>query len=74
MERNITLRLDDAVLQQARHIAVEQRTSLSAWVAELIRREVSRETNAETVRDEALAALEEGFSLGSAPETHSQRS
>lgn len=39
---NITLKLPDALCREARHRAVDESKSLSAWVADLVAREVSR--------------------------------
>ena len=39
---NVTLKLDDEVLQEARHRAVDQRLSLSAWMTKLLERELQR--------------------------------
>lgn len=37
---NVTLKLDDDVVQQARHRAVDQHLSLSAWMAKLLEKEL----------------------------------
>jgi len=37
---NVTLKIDDNVLRQARHRAIDQDLSLSAWTAKLIEREL----------------------------------
>ena len=36
MTKNITLRMDEDVLRKAKHLAVEENKSLSAWIAELV--------------------------------------
>ena len=63
MQRNVTLKLDDSVLKQARKAAVDEDLSLSAWVAELIRDNLSRQDQERAVRDAALARMERGFAL-----------
>jgi hypothetical protein len=38
---NVTLKLDDALCRAARHRAVDAGVSLSGWVAEILKRELS---------------------------------
>ena len=42
---NVTLKLPDDLCRQARHYAVDEDKSLSAWVADLLSREVSMRQN-----------------------------
>ena len=37
---NVTLKIPDELCKEARHLAVDESKSLSAWVAELLAREV----------------------------------
>jgi len=39
--KNITLKLNDAVLDRVRHVAVDEHTSVSAWVQSIITRELA---------------------------------
>ncbi len=61
---NVTLKLPDELCKAARHRAVDESKSLSAWTAELIKREldpgVIREqmTLAEMLGDSATAAID----------------
>ncbi len=64
MQKNVTLSLDETVLIKAKHIAVEQRKSLSQWVADLIKNTVSRESDFEKARKRALKRLKHPFDLG----------
>lgn len=41
-DMNVTLKLPDEVCRKARHIAVDEATSLSRWVASLIEEEIAR--------------------------------
>lgn len=63
MQSNITLKLDDALLKQARKLAVEEDASLSAWVAGLIVENLRQRGDYQAARARALARLERGFSL-----------
>ena len=67
MSKNITLRLDDAVLRKARHAAVEQDQSLSEWVAGLVTRATSETDRNQSARTSALHRMRKGFHLGGTP-------
>jgi hypothetical protein len=74
VSKNVTLRLDEAVLRKARHAAVEQDQSLSEWVGDLIIRTTSDAERKQSARTSALQRIREGFHLGGTPlsreETH----
>ncbi len=63
MESNVTLKLDDALLKQARKTAVDEDTSLSAWVANLIVENLRKQDGRRAARRKALAALAAKFEL-----------
>ncbi len=67
MSRNITLRLDEVILRQARQTAVEVGQSLSQWVATLIARAVSKKSNFALAKRRALQKIDSGLHLGGAP-------
>ncbi len=67
MTKNITLRLDEHILQKARYKAVQYHKSLSQWVVDLISAEVLGKDGYERARTRALARLEKGFHLGGKP-------
>jgi hypothetical protein len=77
MRKNITLRLDEAILKEARHRAVGADQSLSQWVTGLITREVGKEEAYERARRRALNHMEKGLPLGGKPiprdELHERR-
>lgn len=52
---NVTLKLPDDLVRKARHHAVEEDKSLSAWMADLVRRELN---NAELKTDEPKSLYE----------------
>jgi hypothetical protein len=43
---NVTLKISDALCRRARHRAVDESKSLSAWVASLLERELNRSSGA----------------------------
>jgi predicted transcriptional regulator len=65
MQRNITLTLDDDLIQKARVLATRRNRSLSA----LLREELSRLVDEahETAKRAALERLERGSHLGGSP-------
>ena len=72
--KNITLKLDDAVLDRVRHVAVDKHMSVSAWVQNMINREIDVQDLYEQDRKGALMVLKDGLPLGGTPlareETH----
>jgi hypothetical protein len=80
MASNVTLRMDEDLLREVKHRAVDDRMSVSAWVAALLRRTVGGGTPvgwadapaASNVRKRALDRLEKGWSLGGRPLTREQ--
>lgn len=63
MQTNVTLKMDAAILKEARKAAVDENTSLSAWVARLIVEQVRKRDLRRAARTRALQALESGFDL-----------
>lgn len=72
MAKNVTLRLDDAVLRKARHMAVEQDRSLSQWMADLITQTVTDSDRFAGARKRALRHLDSPLRLGGKPLTREQ--
>jgi hypothetical protein len=66
MKQNITLALDKQVLKRARAYAGRRGTSVSAMLAEELRRMVEAEAAYETGKARALAQLSAPFRLGGA--------
>jgi hypothetical protein len=52
MTKNITLRMDEELLRKAKHIAVEHDLSVSAWIADLVRRASESEADAERKKEQ----------------------
>lgn len=70
--KNITLKLDDAVLDRVRHVAVDEHVSVSAWVQNIIKHEIDAKDLYEQDRKAALMVLKEGLPLGGAPLTRDE--
>ena len=65
--KNLTLKINDAVLDRARHAAVDEHQSVSAWVQALITRELQARDLYTQSRNGALMVLKEGLKLGGTP-------
>lgn len=65
MQSNVTLKLEDGLLKEARKVAVENDSSLSAWVAGLIAETLAQRGNFHAAKARALARMERGFPLTS---------
>ena len=72
MAKNVTVKLDDAVLRKAKHLAVEENTSLSQLLTDLIVGRVSGRSGFAGARRRALKRLNTGLSLGGKPLTRDQ--
>lgn len=57
MSANITLRLDEKTLRRIKYLAVDRNTSVSAWVAEVVREALDELDGFEPARANALKAL-----------------
>lgn len=77
MTKNVTLRIDEDLLRQARKRAVDEDTSLSQWLTSLIRERIQQSSEIASARKRAIRRLQRGFSLKNQPltrdETHARR-
>ena len=67
MTRNVTLRMDEELLAELRHRAVDAHMSLSAWITTMIEALVPLTAEIEESRVRAIARMERGFHLGGKP-------
>lgn len=72
MSKNVTIRLDEAIIKKCRHAAVEEDKSLSQWIADELTKVVSMQNAQQTAKRRALKRLETGFSLGGNPLTREE--
>jgi hypothetical protein len=63
MKSNITLKLDASLLREARILAAEEDTSISALLAAQLEQIVRRRKNYARARNRALARLRQGMDL-----------
>ena len=67
MTSDITLHLDDRTFEKVRQLAVDQHTSVSAWVGELVTRTVAERDRFEQARRRALDALHQPIAVQEGP-------
>ena len=67
MKTNITLKLDSDLLREAKILAAENGTSISAMLAGRLEREVRERRTYDRARKRALARLREGTNLNWTP-------
>lgn len=73
MTRNVTLRMDEELLAELRHRAVDARMSLSAWITTTIESVLPRTSEIDEVREQAIKRMERGFHLGGEPLSREDR-
>src|SRR5439155_22145756 len=71
MKSNITLKLDQEILREARMLAAEQGNSVSSLLAAKLEELVRERKGYDRARKRALARLRQGFDLGWTP-SHSR--
>ncbi len=69
MTRNVTLRMDEDLLGELRHRAVDAHMSLSAWITATLKDLAPPPREIEEVRMHAIKRMEQGFHLGGNPMT-----
>ena len=70
--KNITLKLDEKIISRVKHIAVDEDTSVSAWVSSLIESALRDRDAYEAARKGALEDLEKPLHLGGTPMTREE--
>lgn len=70
-KKNITLALDESLLKQAKHLAVERDMAVSEMVAQLIKGAVEG-SGAALRREKAIKTLRRGLKLGGKPLTRDE--
>ncbi len=67
MTKNVTIRLNEAILKQCRHAAVEEEKSLSGWISDTLIKTISEKNEFLKAKERALKRLNKGFHLGKKP-------
>jgi hypothetical protein len=64
MKRNLTIQLDEAVINKARVVAARRATSISKLVSDEIEKAAETDSTLESVKKKALSQLSRPFRLG----------
>ena len=72
MTRNVTFRMDEKLLTELRHRAVDAQMSLSAWITSVLEERVHSDQIFKQARNRALKRLDKGLRLGGEPLTRDQ--
>lgn len=64
MTRNVTIKLDEALLKLCRIKAVESDKSLSQWIADVLKGVISKNEEVTKAREHAFKMMDMGFPLG----------
>ena len=67
MKLNLTLKLDEETIREARILAAEQNTSISALVAAQIEKLARERKDYESAKKRAVERMRKGFDLGWTP-------
>jgi len=57
--KNITLRMDEELLRKAKHIAVKHDQSISAWIANLVRKAIEENDRYKEAHSFVLTAMKD---------------
>jgi len=64
MTKNITLRMDEQLLKDVKHIAVEADMSVSAWINQLVEQATKKDVRYEEAKAFIMKAMEEAPDYG----------
>ena len=64
MTRNITLRMDEKLLKEIKHVAVEEDLSVSAWITRLARQAIHQDIRYEESKAFAIEAMDKAGKYG----------
>jgi ribosomal protein S3 len=72
MSANVTIKLEESLVKQARKQALEADCSLSGWVALLIQENLKKRADYRSAKSRALQRMADGFDLSSGRLTREQ--
>ena len=64
MTKNITLRMDEQLLKDVKHIAIEQDVSVSVWINQVVKKAAKRDVRYEEAKVFIMKAMEEAPAYG----------
>ena len=72
MTKNITLRMDEQLLKQVKHIAVEKDMSVSAWITQVVEKEAKRDVRYDAAATEIMRLMEKAEDYGDGGKTYTR--
>ena len=69
MTKNITLRMNEQLLKDVKHIAIEQDMSVSAWINQLVEKATKKDVRYEEAKAFIMKAMEEAPDYGDGGKT-----
>ncbi|MEN8254435.1 MAG: CopG family transcriptional regulator [Verrucomicrobiota bacterium] len=64
MTKNITIRMDEQLLKDVKHIAVEKDMSVSAWITQAVEEATKKDVRYEEAKAFIMKAMEEAPAYG----------
>jgi len=72
MIKNVTIRMDEELLQKVRRRAVDEHMSASRWMVKVLNDAAETENGYKAARQRALHRLDKGFHLGGSSMTREE--
>ena len=72
MTKNITIRMDEQLLKDVKHIAVEHDMSVSAWITQTVEKAAKRDFRYEEAASGIMRLMEEAKDYGDAGRTYTR--
>jgi predicted transcriptional regulator len=72
MTKNITLRMDEQLLKDVKHIAVEKDMSVSAWITQVVEKEAKRDLSYDAAATGIMRLMEEAKDYGDGGKTYTR--
>ena len=64
MTKNITLRMDEQLLKDVKHIAVEEDMSVSAWITQTVEKATTKDVRYDAAAKEIMRLMEDAQDYG----------
>ncbi|WP_372796115.1 hypothetical protein [Pontiella sp.] len=72
MTKNITIRMDEQLLKDVKHIAVEHDMSVSAWITQVVEKEAKRDVRYEEAGNGIMRLMDQAKDYGDGGKTYTR--
>lgn len=72
MTKNITLRMDEQLLKDVKHIAIEKDMSVSAWITRTVEKATKKDVRYEIAATEIMRMMEDAQDYGDGGKIHTR--